>query len=191
RRRDVADLLDLIESDSGPRQADMVLSTISLVCQWWQSRDSDYVSPIVRGMKRSTAKSRERILTDDEIRAVWKATAEGTFGGFVRLALLTGQRKDKLKTLRWTDVSDDGIWTISSEDGREKKHGGVLRLTEAAVKVIRSQPRVGAFVFSGARHGRPFADFAGAKRALDARADVTGWTIHDLRRSARSLMSRA
>ena len=195
KRSDVTALLDTVEDGSGPRQADCVLATLSSIMHWQAARVDDYVPPLVRGMRRDDpqAKKRARILDDGEIRAVWTA-AEGTFGAFVKLAILTAQRRQKLAAMRWQDVSIDGAWDIPSED-REKGNGGALVLPEIALDIIRARPRVNAYVL-GARNG-PFTSFARGKRALDARVaerhgePLPPWTIHDLRRTARSLMSRA
>ena len=195
RRSDVARLLDLVEDGSGPRQADCVLATLSSVMHWQAARADDYVPPLVRGMRRDDpqAKKRARILSDDELRAVWTA-AEGTFGAFVKLAILTAQRRQKLAAMRWQDVTIDGAWDIPSE-AREKGNGGALVLPEIALDIIRARPRVNAYVL-GARNG-PFTSFARGKRALDAKMTeslgeaLPPWTIHDLRRTSRSLMSRA
>ena len=111
KRRDVSLLLDHIEDNHGAQQANQVLrAVISPMASWYQTRDDTYVSPVVKGMMRTTNASRARILDDDEIRAVWKAANEsGAFGGVVQLALLTAQRIDKLMTMRWSDISPDWL----------------------------------------------------------------------------------
>jgi len=89
RRSEVNDLLDDIVDNHGPAQADAVLAIIRGIANWYQSRDENYTSPIVRGMRRhKNRKARDRILDDDEIRAVWKE-ADGQFGDIIKLALLT------------------------------------------------------------------------------------------------------
>ena len=96
--------------------------------------------------------------------------------------------------MRWADVTIDGAWDIPHED-REKGNGGALVLPEIALDIIRARPRINPYVFAG-RDG-PFTSFVPGKRALDAKvAESLGeplppWTIHDLRRTARSLMARA
>ena len=138
-------------------------------------------------------RKRARILDDDEIRAVWAvADANGTFGAIVRLALLTAQRREKIAALRWEDVTVDGVWNIPTEE-REKGNGGALVLPEAALAIIQGQRRVGdnAYVFAGRGDGH-FNGFSPCKRAFDKKVgDLPRWTLHDLRRSARSLMARA
>ena len=104
-RGDVSKLLDKVETKSGQRQANLTLAVFSSMANWYAAREDDYRSPVVRGMKRGDSAGRDRILDDDELRAVWKqAEANGTFGAFVRLSLLTGQRKEKVAAMRWDDI---------------------------------------------------------------------------------------
>ncbi len=194
KRSDVTRLLDLVEDGSGARQADTVLGTLSSVMNWHAARSDDYVPPIVRGMRRDDphAKKRARILDDDEIRRLWAAADDsGAFGVFVKLALLTAQRRQKILSMRWEDVTVDGTWEIPTEP-REKGTGGALVLPEAAITVIRSQKRIGSnpFVFAGRGEGHSNAHQV-HKRRFDAKVKIKPWVIHDLRRTARSLMSRA
>jgi integrase len=73
----------------------------------------------------------------------------GTFGAFVQIALLTAQHRDKVLTMRWSDL-DDNLWRISTEP-REKTHAGQLLLPPLAMEIIRSQPVVAGspYVFTG------------------------------------------
>jgi integrase len=121
KRADVAKLLDNVEDSSGPVAADFVLSTVRNICNWFASRNDDYSSPIVKGMRRSkpSERARDRILSDAELRVVWKqAEANGTFGAFIRILLITGQRREKVAAMRWQHLSIDGTWNIPSEDPR-------------------------------------------------------------------------
>jgi integrase len=197
----VTKLLDLVEDGSGPRQADTVLTVLRSIMNFHATRTDDYSPPLVRGMSRDDRhkKKRARILNDDEIRIIWMvAKANGSFGAIIQLALLTAQRRAKLAAMRWADVSIDGVWAIPAEE-REKGNAGALVLPEAAVDIIRSQKHVAdnPHVFPG-RGERAFNSFSSCKKAFDAKvADVLGekplpgWTLHDLRRSSRSLMARA
>ena len=104
RRKDIAELLDRIEDESGKPTADAVLKTFGAISKWVQRRDESYIPVLTTGINRVPKGEgrRRRILADDEIRAVW--AAKGQYGDFVRLALLTGQRREKLITLRWDDL---------------------------------------------------------------------------------------
>uniref|UniRef100_E6VQ51 Integrase family protein n=1 Tax=Rhodopseudomonas palustris (strain DX-1) TaxID=652103 RepID=E6VQ51_RHOPX len=196
RRSDVTALLDDVEDDHGARSADRVLTIVRSIMNWQATRSDDYQPPIVKGMRRQepAERVRTRILTDAELREVWnQAEVSGTFGSFVRIALLTAQRRAKVLTMRWENVGDDGKWTIPQEH-REKASAQELMLPPRALDIIRAQPHLGdnPFVFASARTDGPINGFANMKRDFDARLSGVGhWTIHDLRRTARSLMSRA
>ena len=194
KRGDVAELLDSIEDSAGPVAADKVLAHISKLCNWYATRHDNYSSPVVKGMRRSNPKerARERILNDDEIRTVWKAAeSNGTFGAFLRLALLTAQRREKVAAMRWQDIAIDGTWTIPAE-AREKGNARELVLPGAALDIINAQPRFAdnPFVFAG-RGNSHFSGYSKSKAAFDAKVRLAQWQLHDLRRTARSLMSRA
>jgi integrase len=104
---------------------------------------------------------------------------------------LTGQRREKVATMRWQDVSLDGVWTIPAE-AREKGNARELVLPEAALQVIRSRPRLESnpYIFAGRTTG-PLRNFYTGKERFDAEVNIAPWTLHDLRRTAKSLMQRA
>jgi integrase len=193
RRSHVAALLDHVEDNHGARQADYVLAIVRGIMNWYATRHDDYVPPVAKGMRRTNPKerARSRVLTDDEIRAIWGA-ADGTFGAVVKMLLLTGQRREKILSMRWQDVSLDGEWTIPSE-AREKGNAGALILPEAALSVVVQQPRIGdnPYVFAGRGEGHINGP-SKAKRQFDAKLpEMPQWQLHDCRRTFRSLLSRA
>ena len=205
-RKTVMELLRYVERKSGAPSADAVLATLRSIMHWYENEDDHYVSPIRKGMNRDTReaheKARTRILNDDEIRALWTAAEiSGPFGAIVKLLLLTAQRREKVATMKWSDIKD-GVWTIAAEP-REKGNAGLVRLPSVAVEILAAQSEVvgSPFVFPGderRRHKRAdrspccFNSWAQQKAKLDARMPaMPHWTLHDLRRTARSLMPRA
>jgi integrase len=192
-RKDVADLLDKIDDKAGPVAADKTLAYLSGLFNWAVARNGDFLSPIVKGLKRTKSKdrARDRVLTDDEIRTVW-SNAEGVFGDLVKMLLLTGQRREKVAAMKWDDVSVDGIWSVKNGVKREKGSGGDLVLPPMALDIIRLRPRLthNPYVFAG-RDGTHFSGYSKSKARLDKKTGVKGWTLHDLRRTARTLMERA
>lgn len=202
RRGEVNALLDGIEDQRSAKQADAILATIRAIMNWHASRDENYSSPIVPKMRRDKRtpdkRQRSRTLDDNEIRNVWRAATDlgGSFGGIVQLCLLTAQRKAKVATMKWADVDlDSGIWTIATEDG-EKGNPGRLKLPQVALDIIAAQPRIvgNPHVFAAIRsrkvkHGH-FHSWSQRKRQLDKLLPtMEPWVVHDLRRTARSLMS--
>jgi integrase len=195
RRKDINDLLDAVVKDFGPWTADHVLPIIRKISNWYATRSDDYLPPFVPGMRRTKSEDRERdrILDDDELRRVWRqAEANGTFGALVRVLLLTAQRRGAVVGgMKWTDIKD-GVWEIATED-RQKGNAGAVRLPAHALAIIEAQPKFSGnlYVFAAARGDGPLNGFNKRKAAFDRDCGVTGWTLHDLRRTARSLMSRA
>ena len=195
RRRDINDLLDAVAKDSGTWTADHVLPIIRKIANWYATRGDDYHSPFVAGMRRtrSEVRTRSRILDDDELRAVWnQAEANGTFGALIRILLLTAQRRGAVVGMQWSDITPDGVWEIATEV-RQKGNAGALQLPDQALAIINAQPQFNRndHVFAAARGLGPLNGFNKRKAAFDKACGVTGWTLHDLRRTARSLMSRA
>jgi integrase len=193
RRGDVAALLDTVVDNAGPVAADRVLAVVSNICNWYAARHDDYQTPIVRNMRRSNAKerARDRILNDDEIRVIW-SKAEGTFGDMVKMLLLTAQRRQKVASMRWDEISAEGVWTVSNGNRRQKGTGGELVLPKTALDIINARPRVASnpHVFPGIGQSQ-FKSYYWHKVTLDRATGVRDWILHDLRRTARSLMSRA
>jgi len=214
KRSDVNDLLDDIAHRrvkhktkknqvryiGGRSQADTVLSTLRLVMQWWMSKDEDYRTPIVAKMRQDKRtveqKKRKRVLTDDEIRAVWKATGEmgGVFGPLVRFCLLTGQRRGSIVATVWSEISAEGVWTVPHED-RQKGQVNRVQLPALARQVLTNVPRIKVnedIVFPATQRQGHFNSFSQRKAELDKLlpTDMPNWTLHDLRRTARTLMAR-
>jgi integrase len=113
RRSEINSLLDQIEDQNGPRMATLTLAYLRRVMNWHATRADDFRSPIVKGMARGTANKRERILTDDELRAFWRASQgwDHPFSHMLRFALLTAVRRDEAADMRWSEIEDD-VWTI-------------------------------------------------------------------------------
>jgi integrase len=186
-RTDIVRLLDWIEDERGPVQANRTLGIINRVMGFHASRSDDFRSPIVRGMARGAEQARSRTLSDDELRAIWKATADyPVFGSLLRFILLTATRRFEAGQMRWTEL-DGRTWTIPAARYKTKLDH-VIPLS--ALALAQLPERKGEFVFTKNGH-QAMGGYERHKRAIDAASGVGGWVIHDLRRTARSLMSRA
>jgi len=191
RRRHIAAMLDTIEEQAGPVQASRVVAYITKCFNWWATRDDEFTTPMIRGMARSIAaeRARDRVLTDDEIRKLWAALDDaGTFGALVKVLLLTGQRRGEVAGMRRSEIDADGVWTIPAARYKTKRSQAVP-LSAAALAVIEAQPK-GDLVFASAI-GSVFSAYDTPKRRLDIVSGVTGWVLHDARRTAKTLMQRA
>jgi integrase len=199
RRSHVVGLLDRIAANNGPVMADRVLAYLRKPLNWHATRDDEFVVPIVRGMAqtRPRERARDRILNDDEIRALWAASdysVAGSYGTLVRVLLLTAQRRQEVGSMRRCEIDGD-VWTIPGERAKNSRPN-IVPLPATAMGLLAAAPVYGDYVFGLA--GRvPFSGFSKGKAALDKQLKLAlaakwkPWVIHDLRRTARSLMSRA
>ena len=195
RRSHIVDMLDEIEEQSGAVMADRTLSYFSSALNWYADNvDEDFTVPRLTKLKRADGQSRERVLNDEEIRAVWRAAeTDGTFGAVVRFLLLTGQRRGDVYGMEWSELGEDGVWTIP---GARYKTGKAHRvpLSQAALAIVKAQPNTGPLIFPG-RNGHRLTIGSNRKALLDAAitkengdTPLPHWTLHDLRRTARTLL---
>jgi integrase len=193
KRSKFNELLNEIEDAHGAHMADNVAAVLRSIGTWYRDVGDDYVSPFAGVKKRvpEHKRSRDRTLDDAEIAAVWKAAGApdaGAYGSLLRLLLLTGQRLSVVVGMKWSDI-ENGVWTIRKSHPREKENGGKLKLPKLALNIIDAMPRFIGDDDVFAKH-RSYC-FTDLKKRFDERCGVTGWRTHDLRRSARTLMSRA
>jgi integrase len=204
-RTDIARLLDRIADENGAPMADHTLAYLRRVMTWHASRSDTFRSPIVRGMARTrpSQRRRQRVLNDAELVVIWQAAeaSQSAFGYLVQFLLLTATRRNEAASMRRGEISGDE-WTIPQErykTGLEL----VIPLSANAQAVLAAVPKIGksglVFTTDGKRPIRGFSKFKrefdnkvlAALRERDPEAMLPRWTLHDLRRSARSLMSRA
>jgi integrase len=194
KRKDVIRLLDHIEDNHGQRMADYALACLSRLFNWHAVRDDEFTSPIVRGMRRQNAKqhARTRVLSDDELRRVWAAaSAEGPFPAYVKFLLLTSARRSEAAAMTWAEL-DGADWILPA--ARNKTGVDLVRpLSKAVQAILAEQPRIEGCPYVFSSDGRnALGGFTERKQKFDAALPpMPHWTLHDLRRTARSLMSRA
>jgi integrase len=193
RRGEIVALMDGLEANVGARTANLTLALLSRMMGWYAVRNEDFRSPLVKGMARQENPARDRVLSDDEIRALWTATADQAdpFHRLLRFVMLTATRRDEAAAMRWQEIEGD-VWTIPASRYKTKVEMAIP-LSEAARSILAGAPKIGPADWVFTLNGRVrICSFSRRKKALDARmGDPPRWTIHDLRRSARSLMSRA
>ena len=189
KRSEIVALLDNIEMESGPVAADRALALIRRILNWYATRADNFAPPVVRGMARTGTKerARSRKLTDAEIAAIWNSKESGPFPALVRFLLLSASRRAEAANMTWEEIDGDN-WTLPGS--RNKTKIPLTRpLSAAALAVIELQRRECPFVFSKGR--KPISTFSRDKKAFDAATGTAEWRVHDLRRTARSLLSRA
>lgn len=222
KRRDVIDLLDGIVDRDAPFVANRTLAVVRKWFNWLVARDVIPASPCVGISPPGAETKRDRVLTDDEITSLWQATEKvgWPFGPLARMLLLTGQRRDEVGEMRWSEVDLDAkAWVIPRARMKgDSEHA--VPLSDQAVKVLRSLPRVvgpKGYVFS-TNGETPVGGYSRAKARIDVlmeraanglpleagrrrkagskKADkkqqvkVPPWRFHDLRRTAATGMAR-
>lgn len=195
-KRDVVELLDGIVDRGSPISANRTLAHLRAFFGWLRSRDVIEASP-ADGVRPPVAeRSRDRILTDDEIALFWRAT-EGLgqpFGPMYRLLLLTGQRLREAAQMTDAEISND-TWTIGAARAKNAETH-VVPLSEAAREALASVKRIGRQYVFTTTGDAPVSGFAKGKQRLDkaiaklVEDPIPPFVIHDLRRTAASGMAR-
>jgi len=199
-KRDVVTLLDEVNDRGAPIMANRTLAAVRRLFNWAVSRDIIAASPCAGVEPPASENSRDRVLTDDELRLVWDAAdAEGwPFGPIVKLMILTGQREGEVAGMRWRELELDAkLWTLpATRVKNDEMH--TVPLSDAAIEIIKGLPQIRTsegFVFAS-RRGAHVTGFSGAKERIDeatAKANegpLPAWVFHDLRRTVASGMAR-
>ena len=186
-RRDIAALLERVVKDSGPAAANRTRAALSAMWSWGLRTGLIEVdiNPVTF-TERQIERPRERTLSDAELKAIWAATAGiGAYDRIVRLALLTGCRRDEIGGLRWDEIGDD--WLVIG--GTRMKNGATheVPLLRMIATMLPERPEKAEGCVFG-RRGTGFSGWSKCKKALDTKITEAGtelapWTLHDLRRT--------
>lgn len=183
-----ADVRAMLARIDAPVTANRVHSITRKLFNWAVENDIIASSPVAGVRPPSQEASRDRVLTDDELKAIWPAAPEGPFGAILKLAILTGQRRSEVGGMEWGEI-DGKTWTLPKERTKNGRRHEVP-LSRQALAIIGRLPRISdRYVFS-LNATTPFNGFSKAKARFDREVNVPDWTIHDLRRTAASGMAR-
>lgn len=195
-RKDVALLLDGIMDSGAPIAANRTLSAIRKMFRWSLNRGMIEADPVSGMDPPATERSRDRVLAEVEIRALWKAwdAMDAPWGAYQKMLLTTLQRRREVATMRWDDIGTQTIrngsgqenitvWVISAEAFKTNMEQTVP-LSPAALQILETVPKRGEYVFSTrVKAELPIGGFSKVKKETDEKSGVTGWRYHDLRRS--------
>lgn len=193
-KRDVIELLDRVMDNGKPIAANRTLAAIRKMLNWAVSRDILAASPCA-GVKPPTAeRSRDRALTDAELRNVWQGAGKlgGPFGALVKLLILTGQRRDEVARMQWSEIDlGDRLWALPPERVKNNKSHEVP-LSESAIAVLTALPRIGDRFVLTTTGEAPASGYSKGKRRLDALLppDMPAWRLHDFRRTFASGLAK-
>jgi integrase len=176
----------------GPTEtrARAMLTCLSRLFRWLVQHRRVETNPCVGVHRPEASKTRDRVLTNAEINAFWRATdvkeIRPQFGAVLKLLLLTGCRLNEIAALHWDELSADGA-QINLPGSRTKNHRPhVVPLPPLAQSIIAAMPRIDGCPYVFTTNGKaPVAIGSKIKNNLDvAMMGVPGWRIHDLRRTA-------
>jgi integrase len=197
RKADVHELLDAMCDRGAPVGANRVFSHFRKMCSWAVERGLIERSPCEGLSAPSSEKTRDRVLSDEELRLVWVAAGElgFPFGPIVRLLVLTGQRRAEIAESSWSEIDlKKKLWVIPASRTKNGRAHDVP-LSPAAIEILAALPRFARsggeqdFVFSG--RTTPPSGYSRAKTRLDRATGqpMPPWVIHDIRRSVASGMA--
>jgi integrase len=190
-KREIVELASEIAQRGTPIAANTLLKVIKTFLNWCVGRAVIDASPAEGVPLPGKEVARDRVLTNNELASVIRAARQigGAYGGIVEMLALTGQRREEVAQMVWDEIDfNSRTWTLpGSRTKNGKPH--IVHLSEACIKLIKRASRLGSYVFS-ISGVKPFQNFTNAKRALDELSGVTGWRLHDLRRTCVSGMAR-
>ena len=201
KRADMVKLMDDYADRPGSRK--VIHSLLRKLFNWAVDREDIEISPLA-GMKAPKAcPSRRRVLGQEELICLWQATGQASWpwGPFVRLLLLTMQRRQEVAEMDWSEIDLEAkTWTLPAERAKNDE-AHIIPLTEMAVAELAAlHPQERGFVFS-TTGTTPVSGYSKAKRFLDERmlkvmqrrqkerggdprsVKIDDWRLHDLRRT--------
>jgi integrase len=189
RRADIVELLDAVEGSGLRQTTNRVRETLLALFEFAVERQLADANPVAGSRRRRVEVKRQRVLTPDEIRALWLGLDEmaDPVPAFIRTLLLTGVRREEARGARWSEVDRNGaLWVIP---GSRTKNGRTheVPLSGAMLDILAAVAQRGPYVFTRDPDGEsPLADMSGLKAAVDKTSGITGWRLHDLRRTLRT-----
>lgn len=200
-RANVAARLAAIAKENGPVAANRARAALSSLYAWAIAEGIADANPVIGTNKAIEEVARDRVLTDDELRHVWRQAEEApTYGAIVRLLVLTGQRREEVGGMLWSELDlAQGVWRIGAARSKNGlAHSVPLSPPALTILKARSKREGRDFVF-GTGEGA-FSGWSNGKEALDMRiraeltkADANAklhlWRLHDVRRTVATRMA--
>jgi integrase len=193
-RRRVAGLLSEIGDGSGVIAANRVRASLSAFFAW-AIREGILDANVVTGTNRSDEAERDRVLSETELREIWAALLDDDYGVIVRLLMLTGQRREEIGGLRWSEIDFDRGVIVFPAARTKNKREHEIPMSDPVREILESRDhKEGRDLVFGKGKG-PFAGWSNAKETLGARLLIArkealpDWRLHDIRRSVSTHMA--
>jgi integrase len=183
-RKDVAAQVVATQRRHSATVATLARSTLSGFFSWAMTMGLVESNPVIGAAQPKAAEPRSRVLTDAELVRIWNACQDDDYGRIIRLLMLTGCRRAEVGGMCWAEIDlEAGTWTIPA---RRSKNGRAhtLPLMPAALDILQTVPHMASrdHLF-GARSDAGYSAWAEGKAAVDARAKLADWVVHDIRRT--------
>lgn len=192
KRREVIDCLEAIKARGAPVLANRTLEIIRRIYNWGIGQEIIEANPCTRIEPPGAKVSRDRVLNDDEIRAIWVTLDQRplSIAARFRLMFLTAQRPGEVRHLRWQDVDRAaGWWTVPGESTKNRLTHRVP-LSAQALEVLDQLGRSGGdeWVFPSPTISGPIRSNAKALKRIREASEVQFWA-HDIRRTVASRLT--
>jgi integrase len=200
-RRRISGLLSDISGSHGPIAANRVRASLSTFFAW-AVREGMLDSNVVIGTNRTDEVARDRVLSVSELGEIWSGLLPDDYGTIVKLLMLTGQRREEIGALRWSEIDFDRGVIVFPPSRTKNKREHEIHMSDAVRDLLQNRDREPGrdFVF-GAGRG-PFSGWSNGKESLDARLlksvewqiakegkPRAVWRLHDIRRSVATHMA--
>ena len=141
-RKDVAArLVSIINKNGGPA-ASRAKVALSAFFTWAMKTGIVEVNPVINTIEPEGSVPRERVLSDRELAAIWRACGDDDYGRIVKLLTLTGCRRGEIGGMCWSEFDvGNGMWTLPAERAKNKR-ALVLPLPPAAWQIVESVPQI-------------------------------------------------
>ena len=187
-RRTIAVLLGQVETECGATTRNRLRSSLSAFWAWAIAEGLAEQNPVTGTVKADEGASRDRVLTHEELRKLWRSLSDNRFSEIVRLLLLTGARRNEIGNLTWDEIDLKRNLIVLPPDRTKNGRGLELPLSAQALAIIERTPRRNTtpFLFSDANG---YKGWDQDKMSLDHRLGIAPWRLHDLRRTAATQMA--
>ena len=146
-------------------------------------------NPVNGTAKVEEGETRDRVLNDKELVAIWNAAPKNGYGRIVRLLMLTGQRREEIGGLRWSEINTEKKQIELQAERTKNSRPHDVPLSQMALDVLGNIPRIRGReqVFGEGEGG--YSGWSRSKGRIDAVAKVKSWRLHDLRRTCATGMA--
>ena len=194
RRAHVAARLGELAADNGPFAANRARAALSALYSWAIGEGLADENPVAGTHRPTEEVSRDRVLTDAELRLVWRQAGSGDFGAILRLLILTAARREEIGGLMRSEIQG-GVLRVSANRSKNRRQHDIPLSSQAAAIIHHLPRRDDRELVFGTRAG-PFQGWSNSKSELDARmlaaskadqgekAKLVPWRLHDVRRTA-------